>query len=745
MPARKSLVLLMFAAAALSAADLHLSYRSPIDNTDQPYRLYIPANPNGALVIAMHGTGGNENTLFDDDAYKQGDIRAAAEKTGAMVASPLGRGITEYRGIGENDVLTVLEEVRKTYSVDADRIYLTGHSMGGTGAAYLALRHPDLFAAAAPLAAAYSFPWLARNAAKIPFLWIGGAIDEDFYHRGVAVGVEQMRKFGAPVILEMLPGEGHGGPVKDFTRVFEWLLKHKRDPHPDSYFFGTDSPMHGRAWWTTIERIALPGQIASVEAKGLNNVVQFQLTNVAEIAFRPDPAIFDLAQPIAVRIGGAAPLTTRLASTQEALIERAGAAWRVSVRGEKPYSVTDYRVNPVARAAEKLDMTGTEKRLGNWMADSIRHATGADIALVNGVYYRGLGIPRGTVDIVDLIQCSRPFDQSLVTLRLTGAEIAAILDDNIPHPKKDRPSRIDSPGASRLLQVSGMTYAFDSARPDGRKILRHSLDPAKTYMVAMEGQAMERETVWLAGRSKKLLYQTTGIPLTLALYGYAAGDGVIAAKIEGRVKEEKYVAPPPNPVLAPITDTAGLPRVLVIGDSISMGYTLPVRRALNGQANVHRIGENGGPTIRALTNIETWLVDGRWDVIHFNFGLHDLRYMDTGKQQVSPADYERNLKTIVSRLKQTGAKLIWATTTPVPEGELNPPRKFYDTPKYNAIAARVMAEAGIQINDLYSLVLPQAAAIQRPHDVHFTDEGYEVLARQVTDVIRRSLPRQARR
>ena len=119
--------------------------------------------------------------------------------------------------------------------------------------------------------------------------------------------------------------------------------------------------------------------------------------------------------------------------------------------------------------------------------------------------------------------------------------------------------------------------------------------------------------------------------------------------------------------------------------------------------------------------------------------------MDAGKQQVLPDDYERNLRTIALRLIQTGAKLVWATTTPVPEGELNPPRNFHDAPRYNAIAARVMADEGVQTDDLYSLVLPQEAAIRPPRDVHFTDQGYEVLARQVADFIRRSLPRQGAR
>jgi acyl-CoA thioesterase-1 len=188
---------------------------------------------------------------------------------------------------------------------------------------------------------------------------------------------------------------------------------------------------------------------------------------------------------------------------------------------------------------------------------------------------------------------------------------------------------------------------------------------------------------------------------------------------------------PPNPSLAPIEDVAGLPRVLLIGDSISMGYTLPVRRRLAGRANVHRIPANGGPTKNGVARLDAWLGAGRWDVIHFNHGIHDLRFMDDGQRQVGPADYEANLRKIVARLKQTGATLVWATITPIPDGELNPPRRFGSVAEYNAIAARVMRENGIRINDLNAHVTPRFAELQTPRDLHYQAAGYEFLGEKV--------------
>ncbi len=190
----------------------------------------------------------------------------------------------------------------------------------------------------------------------------------------------------------------------------------------------------------------------------------------------------------------------------------------------------------------------------------------------------------------------------------------------------------------------------------------------------------------------------------------------------------------PDPSLAPVEDQPGLPRVLLIGDSISIGYMLPVRAALAGKANVHRPAENCGPTIRGLERLDAWLAPGRWDVIHFNFGLHDLR-LDNGKHQVPLDQYEQNLRTIVARLKKTGATLIWCSTTPVPETS-TPPRKNSDVMAYNDVARKVMDEAGIsRIDDLYSFALPRLGEIQRPSNVHFTPEGSKVLASQVAQAV----------
>lgn len=198
-------------------------------------------------------------------------------------------------------------------------------------------------------------------------------------------------------------------------------------------------------------------------------------------------------------------------------------------------------------------------------------------------------------------------------------------------------------------------------------------------------------------------------------------------------------------------DGQAKPRVLLLGDSISIGYTPGVTKKLEDVATVERPRANCGPTSRGLENLDAWLGNGRWDVIHFNFGLHDLKYMGpngenlanpklpTSRRQVPPEQYEKNLRELVSRLQKTGATLIWCSTTPVPEGAGG--RVPGDEVEYNTIAAKIMKEQQIAIHDLYAFAKPRLDSIQRKANVHFTPEGSEALAEQVAGAIRQALSR----
>jgi lysophospholipase L1-like esterase len=176
-----------------------------------------------------------------------------------------------------------------------------------------------------------------------------------------------------------------------------------------------------------------------------------------------------------------------------------------------------------------------------------------------------------------------------------------------------------------------------------------------------------------------------------------------------------------------VRDDPKLPRVLLIGDSISGGYTLPTRKTLAGKVNVHKAPENCGPTSNGLKKLDVWLAREQWDVIHFNFGIHD--------RKTPLADYEQRLEQLIARLEKTGAKLIWASTTPCPSGTKDGPSLPAAIVERNELAAKVMARHGIAIDDLYNTLLPHTSRVMKSDDVHPNGEGYDVLGKQVAKAI----------
>lgn len=228
---------------------------------------------------------------------------------------------------------------------------------------------------------------------------------------------------------------------------------------------------------------------------------------------------------------------------------------------------------------------------------------------------------------------------------------------------------------------------------------------------------------------------------------FAAAFGFLAtATAELADKSELYTGKEYTNAFALPKDDPALPNVLLIGDSISIGYTVDVRKNLKGKADVFRIPGNGQASDHGLQNLDKWLGDRKWDVIHFNWGLWDICYRHpdskqqghrdkiNGKLSVTPDQYRENLGKIVARLKQSGAELIWCATTPVPEGE--PGRHPGDEIAYNRIAAEIMAKHGATTNDLHAHALEKLPGIAvKKGDVHFNAAGNAHLAEKVAESV----------
>jgi dipeptidyl aminopeptidase/acylaminoacyl peptidase len=208
--------------------DMRRAYRSPVDQTLQPYRLFVPASYDGekpaGLVVALHGMGGDENSIFDQ--YAAGRMKAEAEKRGLFVVCPKGRGpASMYRGAAEQDVLDVLAEVQRDYKIDPQRVYLMGHSMGAYGAWSIAMNHPGRFAALGPIAGGGN-PAGLEKIKTIPHYIVHGDNDKTVPVAQSRMMVEAAKKLGTPHVYVEVPNGSHTDiAVPNFAPMLDYFLQ----------------------------------------------------------------------------------------------------------------------------------------------------------------------------------------------------------------------------------------------------------------------------------------------------------------------------------------------------------------------------------------------------------------------------------------------------------------------------------------------------------------------------------------
>jgi predicted esterase len=217
---------------AARRGDFRRAYLSKVDNTLQPFRVFVPSGYDGSkpypLVIALHGMGGDENSYFE--AYGKGAFTAEAERHGYIVACPKGRKpASMYVGDAERDVMDALGEMMRAYRIDPDRVYLTGHSMGGFGSWSIAMNHPEVFAAIAPVSGGVMNPAGISKIARVPELIIHGDDDKTVPVERSRVVVAMGKKLGIEMKYIEVPKGSHGDVVAPhFKDVFDWFDAHKR-------------------------------------------------------------------------------------------------------------------------------------------------------------------------------------------------------------------------------------------------------------------------------------------------------------------------------------------------------------------------------------------------------------------------------------------------------------------------------------------------------------------------------------
>ena len=319
-------------AQSLKAGPQDLSFFSTADETDQPYAVYIPKNfdenKKYPLVIFLHGAMSNhrlglrrafgQGNIQGVDFIKPGNVPVETDlectrywpvlkDVDYIVAAPFARGTAGYQGIPEQDVFDMLTDLKSRFSIDENRIYLTGLSMGGGGTLWIGLTHPDIFAAIAPCCPAPPEGTidLSGNALNLPVhLFIG---DKDFLFQTAQDWRAKFEKATAHFDYVEYPGIGHNSweyAYKDGF-IFNWFSQFVRDPFPQEVKFSTRIFKYDKAYWVKIDNLT-SGTLASIDAKftGLNTI---EITSTALEAFTLNLAghpQFNPAQKVTVKVDG---------------------------------------------------------------------------------------------------------------------------------------------------------------------------------------------------------------------------------------------------------------------------------------------------------------------------------------------------------------------------------------------------------------------------------------------------------
>jgi predicted esterase len=304
------------------------AYWSAVDNTLQTYSLALPDgySPENVypLIVSMHGHGW----------FGPYQGHPAPGVSGALSLAPQGRGATDYMALGEDDVLTAIEEVCRDYSVDRDRIYLRGGSMGGTGSWHLGVHHAGRFAGILPIVGnadytAWQTQWgwnapfegrndelrrlvqeaqtpraFATNLLNLPTYVIHGSADNivpvEHARRTVAV----LRQNGCPVNYLEYPGSGHGGFPGDIEQqALAWLCSFQRDAHPRRVRWAAELMRQGTAYWVRLEEKRAPLGLAHLDAQAIDRSHIVATTqNLNAFAVRRDPVLFAGDRPLFVQV-----------------------------------------------------------------------------------------------------------------------------------------------------------------------------------------------------------------------------------------------------------------------------------------------------------------------------------------------------------------------------------------------------------------------------------------------------------
>lgn len=294
---------------------VRLAYRDETDGSPQFCRAYLPAGYTPGrkwpLIVNLHGYNPANPTYV---RWWEVDQRhdAGADRHGVIMIYPHGRGNTWYRGMGDRDVLRCIDLAKQTFSVDEDRVYLTGYSMGGGGVWHVGTRHPDLFAALGPYYGGWDyrvflpaeligkFPaWQrflaesessfaqAEQALNLPIWVMHGDSDTTVDRAHSRFAVLMLQRWGYDIRYQEVPGGGHG-PLGTEDALYDWFLAHARDRNPKRVRIRSASLEAASAYWVTVTQRKSPLAFIAVDAEVIGpNQIRLDTDNVLELVLSP--------------------------------------------------------------------------------------------------------------------------------------------------------------------------------------------------------------------------------------------------------------------------------------------------------------------------------------------------------------------------------------------------------------------------------------------------------------------------
>jgi dienelactone hydrolase len=318
---------------------VRLAWGDDTDGTPQYCRAYLPPDWTAAkkwpVLLQLHGFNPQNPQYVGwwgvDERHSGAETEFSGHRNFIYV-EPHGRGNTQYRSLGDADVLRCLAEAKRLLSVDDDRVYLSGESMGGAGTWNVATRHPDVFAAIAPVFGGVDYHsqlteeqiaklspvekylqerdsnWaLAESLNNLPVFVHQGDSDKAVNVEWSRWGVRLLQRFGYDVRYQEHPGRGH--EVLTDNNPFmsaEFFLAHVRNPDPRQVRIHSPELRNAKAYWVDVRQRERPLEFMSVDAEVIDrNVIRLDTENVAEVVLTP-AALVDATRPVTVVWNGVA-------------------------------------------------------------------------------------------------------------------------------------------------------------------------------------------------------------------------------------------------------------------------------------------------------------------------------------------------------------------------------------------------------------------------------------------------------